>query len=1382
MRKILTIIIMLLAGVSAGAHDYDVCVYGGTASGVIAAYSAARMGADVLLIGPDVTLGGMTTGGLGLTDIGNKQAVSGIARQFYRKLGEHYGNLEQWVFEPHVAEDILEGYLRLAGVRVIREAPIESVKMSGGRIVSINCAGRTYKAGQFVDCSYEGDLMALAGVTYRVGREDNAEYGEKYDGSQLMDGHQFPDGIDPFREPGNPDSGLLWGISDWKVKPDGTGDDYVQAYNYRICLTDNPDNLIPIEKPEGYDPSMYDLLPRLFERFPEKLSLNDWFIWSHMPGDKTDINNRGAFSSDMIGMNHSYPEASWTERNRIIKAHRDYTLGLLYFYGHDERVPEKLRSEMLRWGLPKDEYVRTGHWTHQLYVRECRRLVGEYVATQTDCDGLADVKDGVAMAAYQMDSHNCERIVVFKDGKYMVKNEGNVEIAGGLPYPISYRSLTPKREECTNLLVPVCLSASHIAYGSIRMEPVFMATGQAAGMAATMAGNGNVQDVDVSEIQRILRENPCLDGSEPDILVEDNSPAVKYSGWKPVNGSAGYGRTYLQLDKGVKDASLTYTLPDGLEGTYTVYTYQLKSDNLARYINYDIKIGERTFRHEFDRNNLVVLGQTKGEWECLGEYEFTAGSGNTIDVEVVPDGKPARADEILLVRKTDGSGNDEEAAIQAMLASMTIADKLGQLNQLEGRIDPATLEAEIRAGRVSSIMNIVDPDDVDRLQRIAVEESPAGIPILFSRDVIHGFKTILPIPLGQAAGWNAEVITAGAAMAAEEATEAGIRWGFGPMVDVSRDSRWGRIAESFGEDPLLNAVFGLAQVKGYQGTDLSDPTSIAACAKHFVGYGAARGGRDYNGTDLTERELRDTYLVPFRTLMQGGCASVMTSFQDNDGLQASANSWLLRDIVRGEWGWDGVIVSDYGSIGQLTKHGIAGSRKDAARIGLNCGSDMDMQSKVFVSFVEQLIEEGQVSMEDVDKAVANVLRMKLRLGLFEHPYTQKTTHATGSQSHLDIALDAARESAVLLKNDGILPLCGDKKTTILVTGPMADAAYDQLGTWDMDGDTTLTVTPKMAFQARGDSNINVIYVPGLEYSRDCNTDWKAVKKAARKADVILVCLGEEQILSGEAHSLADIGLKGAQTEYVEFLAGLGKPLVATVMSGRANTIEKEVSLCNAVICQFHPGTMGGEALAEIVFGDVNPSGKLPITFPKMVGQCPIYYNEFRTGRSDENKKAVGSLDQIPRGAKQSVLGHDCRYLDAGTKPLFPFGYGLSYTAFEYSEPVVEAQTLSLSDTLRFSVKVSNVGGTKGKEVVQVYVTDRFASMSRPVRELKAFEKIELAAGEARTVEFAVPVQSLGYHNADCEYEVSLGEFEVMVSDCSDPALAHNARTFKFTVK
>lgn len=496
------------------ATSVDVCIYGGTSASVTAARAAAEEGCTVTIICPDIVLGGMTTGGLGMTDIGNKVAIRGMAREFYRALGAHYGVEEQWTFEPHVASEILESWVENPKIKVLTEYYLTGIVKKGTRIRSITCQGEdgavTIKAKCFIDCTYEGDLMAMAGVSYHVGREANTVYGESLNGSQLRDKHQFVDGIDPYVVPGDPDSGLLWGISKQTLKADGEGDDYVQAYNFRLCLSNDPDNQIPFTKPDNYDPSHYELLVRVLQADPDPF-YRRYFGWSLMPNGKTDVNNSGPFSTDMIGMNYEYPNASWERRKEIIQAHKDYTLGLMYFYVSDPRVPESMREEIKKWGWAKDEYPKTGGWTHQLYIREARRMIGEYVATQADCEGKASVEDGVGYAAYTMDSHNCERLVIEKDGKLMVKNEGDVQVRGGIPYyPISYRSITPKREECTNLLVPVCLSASHIAYGSIRMEPVFLELGQAAGMAAAIAGRKAVQTIDITPIQEKVEygDNP----------------------------------------------------------------------------------------------------------------------------------------------------------------------------------------------------------------------------------------------------------------------------------------------------------------------------------------------------------------------------------------------------------------------------------------------------------------------------------------------------------------------------------------------------------------------------------------------------------------------------------------------------------------------------------------------------------------------------------------------------------------------------------------------------------------------------------------------------------------------------------------------------------
>ena len=630
----------------------DVCIYGGSSACVTAAYSAAHEGSNVVIICPDKTIGGMTSGGLGQTDIGNKQAVIGLARQFYRKLGAHYGKLEQWLFEPHVAEEILMDYLDTPGIKLMQGWYLDSVQKDGTRIKSITCTDRagksvTIKAKQFIDCSYEGDLMAASGVSYRVGREGNDEYGETWDGFQLLDQHQFPDGIDPFVEPGNPESGLLWGISDAREIAKGTADTCVQAYNYRICLTDQPDNMIPIEKPERYDPSKYELLVRVFEADPDP-QINKYFIWSRMPGHKTDINNRGPFSTDMIGMNHSYPEASWEEREKILQDHLDYTLGLLYFYQTDSRVPAILQNEIRRWGLPKDEYVNNGHWSPQIYVREARRLVGEYVATQADCEGKTDITDGIGYAAYGMDSHNCQRIVVERDGKLMVKNEGDVQKGVSHPYPVSYRSLTPKREECVNLLVPVCLSASHIAYGSIRMEPVFMGMGQVAGLAAAMAGKGDVQTIDVSKIQQVLREDPYLDGKEPEIIIdEDSEYIIGKDNWKVVWGGGSYGRSYLKFEGEPGDNHLEYSIPSNLDGEYDIYAFQ--QANGCKNTTFEIKVGDDVKTVPFDRGSLLVEGQTRGEWVSLGSYTFK--KGQTGSLRFLSDDSDIHADAVLIIKR-----------------------------------------------------------------------------------------------------------------------------------------------------------------------------------------------------------------------------------------------------------------------------------------------------------------------------------------------------------------------------------------------------------------------------------------------------------------------------------------------------------------------------------------------------------------------------------------------------------------------------------------------------------------------------------------------------------------------------------------------------------
>lgn len=659
MRKLILLIAIIpfLFGCKSSQEEYDICVYGGSSAGVIAAYSAKMQGKKVLLIEPQSRLGGLTAGGLGYTDIGNKQVVTGLSKDFYRRLGSHYGKLEQWIFEPSVADSIFNDYIKRANVEVIYRYRIAKADVSDGYIKNITLESsdgsqleKTVSAKMFIDCSYEGDLMAKAGVSYTIGREDNAKYGETYNGVQLMKGHQFPDGIDPYKVQGDSTSGLLWGISSEKLLPDGTGDTLVQAYNYRICLTDNPANRVEISKPDNYDPAKYELLLRLFDAQPDKRKLNNYFIWSKMPNNKTDINNRGGFSTDMIGANHNYPEDSYEERAKIIKEHKDYTQGLLYFYKTDSRVPQELRDEIQPWGYPKDEYVNDGHWSPQLYIRESRRMVGDYVMTQAHCEGRDVVSDGVGMAAYTMDSHNCQRMVIEKDGKRMVKNEGNVEIGGGLPYPISYRSIIPKAEECKNLLVPICLSASHIAYGSIRMEPVFMVLAQSAAVAAIEAiETSSVQSVDVKKVQKVLHENPLLDGSFSEILIDDSDLDLSANNdWEIIKKQGGYGPSFLRAKS--KDAQPIRFSPNiEHDGKYTIYTYYRLDNDVASKISYTISNGTQKWSKDINKADVVVEGQTTGEWIELGKYNLEKGSQAYIDISGLNSDGAVIADAVLFV-------------------------------------------------------------------------------------------------------------------------------------------------------------------------------------------------------------------------------------------------------------------------------------------------------------------------------------------------------------------------------------------------------------------------------------------------------------------------------------------------------------------------------------------------------------------------------------------------------------------------------------------------------------------------------------------------------------------------------------------------------------
>ena len=708
---------------------------------------------------------------------------------------------------------------------------------------------------------------------------------------------------------------------------------------------------------------------------------------------------------------------------------------------------------------------------------------------------------------------------------------------------------------------------------------------------------------------------------------------------------------------------------------------------------------------------------------------------------------------------TVGSTPETEQRIERLLSRMTLAEKIGQMNQLSGGGDVANYAEAIRNGQVGSILNEVDPQKVNEFQRISVEESRLGIPLLIARDVIHGFHTVFPIPLGLAATFDPDLVEQGARMAALEATAQGVRWTFSPMLDIARDPRWGRIAEGSGEDTYLDARMAEAMVYGYQGRQ-ADSTSMAACIKHFVGYGAAEGGRDYNSTFLTERQLRNVYLPPFQAAVKAGALTLMTSFNDNDGVPSTGNTFVVKDVLRGEWGFDGLVVTDWNSMGEMIAHGFGSDRKDVARKALEAGVDMDMMTYGFLSHLEELVKTGAVKESAIDDAVRNILRVKVLLGLFEHPYVdvEKGVAVQYAPEHLDAAQRSAEESAILLKNDGVLPLKAASVRSILVTGPMADAPHDQLGTWAFDGDKSHTVTPLKALQERFPGKVT--FVPGLRYSREKRNAFQEVVAAARRADVVLVFLGEEAILSGEAHSLADLNLKGSQSELLAALKATGKPVVATVMAGRPLTVERDLPNCNAMLYAFHPGTMGGPALANLLFGDVNPSGKTPVTFLRTVGQAPLYYSHNMTGRPYNGETLI---DDIGMEAGQTSLGNTSYYLDYGAYPLFPFGYGLSYTRFTYSDIALDKAVYGRDDEIKVAVTLSNSGDYDGTEVVQVYVRDLVGSVTRPVKELKSFERVSLKAGESRELEIRIPVSELAFYGLDGVKKVEPGDFQLWVA-------------------
>ena len=711
-----------------------------------------------------------------------------------------------------------------------------------------------------------------------------------------------------------------------------------------------------------------------------------------------------------------------------------------------------------------------------------------------------------------------------------------------------------------------------------------------------------------------------------------------------------------------------------------------------------------------------------------------------------------------------------ERKIENLLAQMSLEEKIGQMNQISYSGSIEQLATFIKEGKIGSLLNVSNPEDANSLQRLAIEESRLGIPMIFGRDVIHGMKTIFPIPLGQAATFNPELVREAASIAATEARSIGIHWTFAPMLDLSRDPRWGRIAESLGEDPYLAGILGAAMVKGFQGENLSDNNAIAACAKHFAGYGAAEAGRDYNSTNIPPLLMRNVYLRSFEEAVKAGVATIMTAFNDNDGIPSTGNKFLIKDVLRNEWKFNGFVVSDWTSITEMIIHGFAEDSKEAAEKAVNAGVEMDMVSMAFLQHLPELKKENKVKERTIDAAVRNILRVKFLLGLFDNPYVDtKQAPVFYKEEYKEKAKIAAEESVVLLKNNNnTLPLSNSIRSLAII-GPMADAPHDQLGTWSFDGEKSETVTPLAAIKSKYGNQIKIIYEKGLSFSRDRDKSQfgKAVQ-AARSADATVLFVGEESIMSGEAHSLADISLKGAQKELVQELKKTGKPLIIVVMAGRPLTIGEELDAAGALLYSFHPGTMGGPAIADILFGQVVPSGKLPVTFPKEVGQIPVYYNHNNTGRPFNRTETL--LYNIPLEAGQTSLGNTAYHLDAGFDPLFQFGFGLSYTTFEYGNIKLKSSELKENEILEVSFILKNTGNFDATEVAQLYIRDMSASIVRPVKELKAFRRISLKAGESQEVTLSVPIRDLAFFGIDNRRVVEPGAFKVWVGGDSNATL------------
>jgi beta-glucosidase len=704
--------------------------------------------------------------------------------------------------------------------------------------------------------------------------------------------------------------------------------------------------------------------------------------------------------------------------------------------------------------------------------------------------------------------------------------------------------------------------------------------------------------------------------------------------------------------------------------------------------------------------------------------------------------------------------DDVEQRIEALLARMTLEEKLGQMSQSTSMQSPLSPEIadQIRSGRWGSFLNAGSPADRAEAQRIAVKESRLGIPLIFGRDVIHGYRTVFPIPLGQSASWDPDLISQAARIAAEEASTEGIRWTFAPMIDITRDPRWGRVAEGLGEDPYLAGVLAAAMVRGFQGDALSHANAVAACAKHFVGYGAVEAGREYNSTWIPEVLLRNVYLPPFYAALKASVATFMTGFNALNGIPATADQFTLREILRREWGFKGVLVTDYTAIPEMIQHGYAADASDAAREALRAGVDMEMVSTTYFDHLKHLVKSGQVDQKNIDDAVRRILRLKFDLGLFDQPNPTPQAVAPPDFTKRDTAKRLATESIVLLKNeDHLLPL-SPSIGKIAVIGPLADSPVDQMGTWVMDGRPEDVETPLLALRKRlGDPR--VLYAAGLKNSRDTSqSGFDDALAAARKADAVLLFLGEEQILSGEAHSRAFLDLPGAQQALVDQIATARKPTVAIILAGRPLTFHAAADEVQSLLYAWHPGTMGGPAVADLLFGDAVPSGKLPMTFPRTVGQVPIYYAHLNTGRP-----ASASELGIPLGDPVNPVGYTSKYVDVDFTPEYPFGFGLSYTSVEYSDLHVSEPVLRPGHHLTVAAQIADAGQREANEIVQLYIHQDAASVSQPVRELKAFRRVHLKPGERTIITFSLAPEDLAFYNDRQQLVTEPATFHVWIA-------------------